>query len=165
MQELISQGAQMAAHINHVCLGTNTQEDHLILFAYFFAVCGEKNTRLKLEKCEFVQESMQYLGFHIGYGWWTPAASKAKPLMDATVRRGDTKKGLLDVRSFIGASNFPVATSKLSPTPAPSRRTSSRTVLLGAGALKNNKRLTSSRTRWPRLSAWVCLEHKEKLYW
>ena len=31
VQELISHGAQMEAHIDDVCLGTNTQEDHLIL--------------------------------------------------------------------------------------------------------------------------------------
>ena len=45
---------------------------------------------------------MQYPGFDVGYGWWTPAAFKAKPLMDAKVRHEDTKKGLHDVRSFIG---------------------------------------------------------------
>ena len=72
----------------------------------FFAVCQENHTRLKLEKCEFMQETMQYLGFDVGYGWWTPAASKAKPLMDAKVRHEDPKKGLHDVRSFIGACNF-----------------------------------------------------------
>ena len=35
-----------------------------------------------------------------------PAASKANPLMDAKVRHEDPKKGLHDVRSFIGACNF-----------------------------------------------------------
>ena len=30
VQELISRGAQMGAHIHTVCLGTNTQEDRLI---------------------------------------------------------------------------------------------------------------------------------------
>ena len=106
VQELISRGAKMEAHIDDVCLGTNTQEDHLILLGEFFAVCQENHTRLKLEKCEFMQESMQYLGFDIGYGWWTPAASKTKPLMDAKVRHEDPKKGLHDVPSFIGACNF-----------------------------------------------------------
>ena len=67
----------MQAHIDDVCLGTDTQGDHLILLGEFFAVCQENHTRLKLEKCEFMQETMQYLGFDVGYGWWTPAASKA----------------------------------------------------------------------------------------
>ena len=106
VQELLSRGVQMEAHIDDVCLGTNTQEDHLILLGEFFAVCQENHTLLKLEKCEFMQETMQYHGFDVGYGWWTPAASKAKPLMDAKVRHEDPKKGLHDVRSFIGACNF-----------------------------------------------------------
>ena len=92
VQELISRGAQMESHIDDVCLGTNTQEDHLITLGDFFAVCEENHTELKLEKCEFMQDTMQYLGFDIGYGWWTPAASKAEPLMDAKVRHEDRKK-------------------------------------------------------------------------
>ena len=96
----------MEAHIDDICLETNTQEDHLILVGEFFSVCQEDHTRLKLEKCEFMQETMQFLGLDIGYGWWTPAACKAKPLMDAKVRHEDPKKGLHDVRSFIGACNF-----------------------------------------------------------
>ena len=106
VQELISRGAQIKAHIDDVCLGTNTQEDHPILLGEFFAVCQENHTRLKLERCEFMQETMQYLGFDVCYGWWTPAASKAKPLMDVQVRYEDPKKRLRDVRSFIGACNF-----------------------------------------------------------
>ena len=69
----------MGVHIGDVCLGTNTQEDHLILLGEFFAVCQENHTRLKLEKCEFMQETMQYLGFDIGYGWWTPRPRRQNP--------------------------------------------------------------------------------------
>ena len=68
VQELISRGAQMEAQMDDVCLGTNTHDYHLILLGEFFAVCQQSHTRLKLEKCEFMQETMQYLGFHIGYG-------------------------------------------------------------------------------------------------
>ena len=78
VQELISGDAQMEAHINNLCLRTNTQEDDLILLGEFFAVHQENHTRLKLEKCEIMQETIQYLGFEIDYGWRTPAASKAK---------------------------------------------------------------------------------------
>ena len=73
MQELISRGAEMEAHIEDVCLGTNIQEDQLIFLGEFFAVCQENHTRLKLEKCEFMQETMHYLGLDIGYGWCTPS--------------------------------------------------------------------------------------------
>ena len=106
VQELISRGAQMETHIHDVSLRTNTQEDHLILLGGLFAVCMQNHTRLKLNECEFMQQTMQYLGFDIARGWWTPAASKAKPLMDAKVRHGDPKKELHDVRSFFEACNF-----------------------------------------------------------
>ena len=103
VQELVSRGAQMEVQIDDVCLGTNTQEDHLILLGEFFAACQENHTRLKLEKWEFMQETMQYLGFDVRYGWWTQAASKARSPTDAKVRQEDHKKGLHDVCNFIGA--------------------------------------------------------------
>ena len=106
VQELISRGAQMEAHIDDVRPGTNTQDDHLNLLGEFFAVYQENHAGLKLEKHEFMQETMQYLGFDIDYGWWTPAASKAKSLMDAKIRHEDPKKGPHDVRTCIGACNL-----------------------------------------------------------
>ena len=165
VQELISRGAQMEAHIDDVCLGTNTQEDHLILLGEFFAVCQENHTRVKLEKCEVMQETMQYLGFDVGYGWWTPAASKAKPLMDAKVRHKDPKKGLHDVRSFIGAYNFYRRHIKNFTYTSAILTDLIKKSTTGAGAHKSNKRLTRSKTRWPTLSAWACLGHKGRLSW
>ena len=68
-------------------------------------VCQENHLCIKLENCEFMREEMEYLGFDVGYGWWKSAASKMQPLQDMQIR-DDSKKGLHDVRSFIGASNF-----------------------------------------------------------
>ena len=58
----------MEAHIDDVCLGTNSWEDHLLLLGESFTVCKEHHTGLKLVKCEFMQDTVQYLGFNIGYG-------------------------------------------------------------------------------------------------
>ena len=68
--------AQMETHIDDVCLGSNTKEDHYILLQGFFSVCQEHNVHIKLEKCWFLKEAMEYLGFDVDYGWCTPAASK-----------------------------------------------------------------------------------------
>ena len=76
VQQLVSRGVQIEAHIDDVNLGMNTQEDPLILLGKVFVVCKENRTRLKLEKCQFIEETMQYLGFDIGYGWGT-----LRPLM------------------------------------------------------------------------------------
>ena len=48
---------------------------------------------------------MGHLRFDVGYGWWKPAASGMQPLQDMQIR-DDPKKGLHDVRSFVGACNF-----------------------------------------------------------
>ena len=105
VQELVSRGAEMQAHIDDVSLGTNTQEDHILLLQEFFTVCQESHLRIKLEKCEFMRDQMEYLGFDVLYGWWKPAASKLEPLQDMQIR-DDPKKGLHDVRGFIGTCNF-----------------------------------------------------------
>ena len=105
VQELISRGAEMEAHINDVSLGTNTQEEHVLHLREFFIVCRENHLRIKLEKCDFMEEEMIYLGFDVGYGWWKPAASKMQPLQDMQIR-DDPKKGLHDMRSLVGACNF-----------------------------------------------------------
>ena len=102
VQELTSQGAQIEAQINDVCLETKTQQDHSIPLGEFIAVCKDNHPRLKLEKCQYMQETVQYLGFNIGYGWWAQAASKAKPLMDAKVRHEDPKKGPMMYAASLG---------------------------------------------------------------
>ena len=105
VQELVSRGAEMEAHIDDVSLGTNTKEDHILLLQEFFTVCQENHLRIKLKKCEFMPEEMEYLGFDVGYGWCKPAESKMQPVQDMQIR-DDPKKGLRDVRSCIGACNF-----------------------------------------------------------
>ena len=89
----------MEADIDDLSLGTNTKEDHVLLLREFFIVCQENNLRIKLEKCEFMKEELQYFGFNVGYGWGKPAAFKMEPLQDMQIR-DDPKKGLHDVRSF-----------------------------------------------------------------
>ena len=69
VQELISWGAETEAHIDDVSLGTNTQEDHVLLLREFLIVCQENHLQIKLEKCEFMKEEMEYLGFDVEYGW------------------------------------------------------------------------------------------------
>ena len=95
----------MEAHTDDVSLGTNTQEDHILLLQEFFTICQENHLRITLEKCEFMREEMEYLGFDVGYGWWKPAASKRQSLQDMQIP-DDPKKGLHNFQSSIGACNF-----------------------------------------------------------
>ena len=50
VQELVSGRAEMEAHIDDVSLGSNTQEDHILLLQEFCTVCQENHLRIKLEK-------------------------------------------------------------------------------------------------------------------
>ena len=105
VQELVSRGAEMEAQIHDVSLGTNTKEDNILLLQEVCTVCQEKHLRIKLEKCEFIGEEMEYLGFDVVYGWWKPAASKMQPRQDMQIR-DDPEKDLHNVWSYIGACNF-----------------------------------------------------------
>ena len=105
VQELVSRGPEMETHIHDVSLGTNTEEDHILRLQEFFTICQENHLRIKLQKCEFMREKVEYPGLDFGYGWWKPASSKMQPLQDMQIR-DDPKKGLHNVRSFIGACNF-----------------------------------------------------------
>ena len=49
-------------------LGNKSYEDHILLLEDFFTVCQENHLRIKLEKCEFMREEMEYLGFGIAHG-------------------------------------------------------------------------------------------------
>ena len=63
-------------------IGTETEEDHLQLLEHFLIVCQENQVRVKLSKCDFLQEQIDYLGFKIGWGTWSPSPSKVKALLD-----------------------------------------------------------------------------------
>ena len=95
----------METHIDDVSLVTNTQEDHVLLLRELLIFCQENHLRIKLEKCEFMKEKMEFWGFAVGYAWWKPAASKTHPLKDMQIG-DDPKTGLHEVRSFVGACNF-----------------------------------------------------------
>ena len=59
----------MEAHTDDVSLGTNTQEDHVLLLRELFTVCQENHLHINLEECKFMKEEMEYLGFNVRYGW------------------------------------------------------------------------------------------------
>ena len=85
--------------------GTNDADDHLRLVAEFLRTSEQCNTRLKLEKCEFMQEEIEYLGFQVGWRWWRPATDKVAPLLNATIRDYKTR-GVKDIRAYLGSCNF-----------------------------------------------------------
>ena len=71
----------------------------------FLHTCEECNTRVKLEKCEFMQEEIEYLGFQIGWGWWRPVKKEIAPILEASIH-DDQTRGVKDIRAFLGSCSF-----------------------------------------------------------
>ena len=61
--------------------------------------------RVKLEKCEFMQEKIEYFGFQVGWRWWRPVKEKVAPILKASIR-DDKTRGVKDIRAFLGSCNF-----------------------------------------------------------
>ena len=60
---------------------------------------------MKLEKCEFMQEEIEYFGFQVGWRWWRPVNDKVAPILKATIR-DDKTRGVKEIRAFLGSCNF-----------------------------------------------------------
>ena len=105
VQALLKTGAVIEVYIDDVLLETDDADDHLRLVEEFLRTCEECNTRVKLEKCEFMQEEIEYLGFQIGWRWWRPVKEKVAPMLKASIR-DDKTRGVKDIRAFLGSCNF-----------------------------------------------------------
>ena len=53
-----------------------------------------------MSKCDFMSETIEYLGFELGWGTWKPTSKKVNALLKSEIRN------LKDLRSFLGALNF-----------------------------------------------------------
>ena len=69
VQALLKKGAVIEVYIDDVRLGTDDADDHLRLVEEFLRTCEECNTCVKLEKCEFMQEEIECLGFQVRWRW------------------------------------------------------------------------------------------------
>ena len=67
VQAPLKRGAVIEVYMDDVLLGTDHADDHLRLVEEFLRTCEECNTRVKLEKCEFMHEEIEYLGFQVGW--------------------------------------------------------------------------------------------------
>ena len=51
-----------------MCLGADSQVDHILFMQQFFTLFHENYLCIKLEKCELLREAMEYLGCGVWYG-------------------------------------------------------------------------------------------------
>ena len=103
--DLQKRGAVIEAYIDDVLLGADTVEGHLKLVEEFLRTCDECHTNVKISKCDFMKESLEYLSFEVGWRWWRPVKDNVPPILQATIR-DDKTPGVKDIRSFLGVCNF-----------------------------------------------------------
>jgi len=99
LRQILSQ-TFLGAFFDDCGLGTDNEEDHLKILEELLKVCQANNIRIKLSKCDFMQEEIDYLGFNIGWGTWKPCKTKVEAIMRIEV------KNLKDLRKFLGVLNF-----------------------------------------------------------
>ena len=100
-QTLLKKGVVIEVYRNHVLLGTDDADDHLRLVEEFLGTFEECNTCVKLEKCELMQEEIEYMGFQVGWRWWRPVKEKVAPILKVSIR-DDKTHGVKDIRAFLG---------------------------------------------------------------
>ena len=57
----------VGAFFDDVGIGSSNVKDHLFLLEQFFKVVEKHQLRIKLSKCDFLQETFEYLGFTISW--------------------------------------------------------------------------------------------------
>ena len=105
VQALLKKGAVIEVYIDDVLFGTDDPAGRLLLVEEFLRTCEECNTRVKVEKCELMQEEIEYLGFQVGWRGWTPVNDKVARISKGTIRDDKTRGGK-DIRAFLGSCNF-----------------------------------------------------------
>ena len=90
----IMQQGHLASFFDDTGIGSQTIDEHYILLEKYFEICRTNNVRIKLSKCEFLKENIDYLGFSMGWGTWKPSETRMQAIQKREVKR------LKELRSF-----------------------------------------------------------------
>ena len=69
VQELLTRGAFIEGYVDDLLLRAGTVEAHVRLVEECLRTCDEAHTKIKVSKCEFMEESRKYLGFEVSWRW------------------------------------------------------------------------------------------------
>lgn len=88
-------------YVDDILVVGRTKVEHDANLAWVLSKCQEYNVKLKLEKCKFAQQKIEYLGFAITSDTIEPLESKVDILSNSNAPRDKT-----ELRSLIGKLNF-----------------------------------------------------------
>ena len=91
----------VVAYIDDILIYTKSKDEHLKVLQLVLDRLQSKNVRARLEKCAFLEQSVQYLGHKIDEAGVHPLESKVHDLQNAVV-----PTDIATLRSFLGLVNY-----------------------------------------------------------
>ncbi|KIK18686.1 hypothetical protein PISMIDRAFT_14183 [Pisolithus microcarpus 441] len=92
---------QQVRYMDDIVVHAKTHEELHCWVCKFLNVCQQEQLRLKISKCIFEAEEVEFLGYVIGEGWIKTHAVK----MDA-IQEWKEPENLMQLRLFLGFTNF-----------------------------------------------------------
>jgi predicted aspartyl protease len=100
--ETVLQGIEeQLCYIDDILVSSEDEESHLITLSQIFSCLEKHGFKLKMEKCEFLLSSIEYLGHIISSDGIQPVTSKIDAIVHAP-----TPNNVQQLRSFLGLTNY-----------------------------------------------------------
>lgn len=87
--------------IDDIIIYSRTLEEHVQHLEQVFKICKDTNLRIKLAKCTFASDNVEYLGHQITRDGLKPTDRNVKKVLDMSVPKNKS-----DVRSFLGMVGY-----------------------------------------------------------
>ena len=91
----------VVCYIDDILISSADEESHMCLLSEVFTRLGSHGFRLKLEKCQFLLPSIEYLGHVISKDRIKPVPSKVE-----AITKAPTPTNLQQLRSFLGLIHY-----------------------------------------------------------
>ena len=101
MEQLLQGIPMVVCRVDDILVSGNDDDSHLAHLDQVLTRLGNANLRLKLEKCKFMQPSVEYLGYLINAQGLHTTAKKVKAISEAPIPTNVQK-----LRAFLGMLNY-----------------------------------------------------------
>lgn len=94
-------GIRCYVYIDDIIIFGATEDEHLENIALVFDTLEKANMKVQMDKCEFIQKSVEFLGFIVSQDGIRTNPKKVQAIVDF-----QTPKNLKELRSFLGLSGY-----------------------------------------------------------
>ena len=101
MEQVLAGLDQVVVYLDDILVTGNSTEEHLERLSEVFKRLEAVGLRLKKEKCEFLLDEVEYLGFKINQHGISPSSAKVEAIMSAPEPKNQTQ-----LRAFLGLVNY-----------------------------------------------------------